>query len=106
MQENRIAIADQQTASASVRIVSVDALRGFDMFWIAGGGPVVIGLLKLLADPLPGWLDRHLEHVEWEGFVAWDLIMPLFLFIVGVAMPLSIGRRLAQGERRSRIYCK
>jgi predicted acyltransferase len=67
---------------------------------------VVIGLLKLLADPLPGWLDRHFEHVEWEGFVAWDLIMPLFLFIVGVAMPLSIGRRLALGERPSRIYWK
>jgi predicted acyltransferase len=99
-------MTEPQAMTDEGRIVSVDALRGFDMFWIAGGGPVVVGLLKLLKDPVPGWLDRHFEHVEWEGFVAWDLIMPLFLFIVGVAMPLSLGRRLGLGEPRSRIYAK
>jgi predicted acyltransferase len=88
------------------RIVSVDALRGFDMFWIVGGGPVVIELCKLFSNPLPAWLGRHFDHVPWEGFVAWDLIMPLFLFIVGVAMPFSIGRRLERGDSRRSIYAK
>lgn len=88
------------------RVVSVDALRGFDMFWIAGGGPLVMAFCKLFSNPLPPWLERHFDHVEWEGFVAWDLIMPLFLFIVGAAMPFSFGKRIARGDSRSSIYRK
>jgi predicted acyltransferase len=86
--------------------MSVDALRGFDMFWIAGGQAFVVEFCKLFSNPLPPWLERHFDHVPWEGFVGWDLIMPLFLFIVGVAMPFSFGKRLARGESRSRIYGK
>jgi len=88
------------------RVAAVDALRGFDMFWIAGGGALVTAFLKLFADPLPPWLARQFNHVEWEGFTAWDLIMPLFMFVVGVAMPFSIGKRLARGDRRASIYAK
>jgi len=88
------------------RVMSVDALRGFDMFWIIGGGPLVKEFCKLFANPLPPWLDRQFDHVRWEGFVGWDLIMPLFLFIVGVAMPFSFGKRLARGDSRSSIYRK
>jgi predicted acyltransferase len=47
-----------------------------------------------------------MEHPEWMGFSAWDMIMPLFLFVVGVAMPFSLGRRLEEGAPRSRIYAK
>ena len=88
------------------RMLSVDALRGFDMFWIVGGGQVVMALCKLFSDPLPPWLDRQFEHVPWSGFVCWDLIMPLFLFIVGVAMPFSIRKRVELGDGRRRIYLK
>jgi predicted acyltransferase len=98
--------AGSQAAAIPDRLVSIDALRGFDMFWIAGGGVVVMEFFKLFSNPLPEWLDRHFEHVPWEGFVAWDLIMPLFLFIVGVAMPFSIGKRLARGDSKARIYRK
>jgi len=90
----------------SQRIVSVDALRGFDMFWIAGGGPLVMAFCKLFRNPLPPWLDRQFDHVVWEGFVGWDLIMPLFLFIVGVAMPFSVGKRVERGDSRGSIYRK
>jgi len=88
------------------RIMSVDALRGFDMFWIAGGGPFVMEFFKLFSNPLPLWLERQFDHVEWEGFVGWDLIMPLFLFIVGVAMPFSVGKRIERGDGRCKIYGK
>ena len=88
------------------RIMSVDALRGFDMFWIMGGGPLVMEFCKLFSNPLPVWLGRHFDHVPWEGSVGWDLIMPLFLFVVGVAMPFSIGKRLERGDSRSSIYRK
>lgn len=92
--------------NSSDRVGSIDALRGFDMFWIVGGGPMLMQFCKLFADPLPPWLDRQFEHVPWEGFVGWDLIMPLFLFIVGVAMPFSIGKRVERGDRRRSIYGK
>ena len=49
--------------------------------------------------------SHQLHHVEWEGFVAYDLIMPLFLFIVGVAMPFSLSKRL-QNDGLKKTYCK
>jgi predicted acyltransferase len=97
---------ETHVVAPSERLTSVDALRGFDMFWIMGGGPLVMELCKLFVKPLPHWLDRQFDHVEWQGFVGWDLIMPLFLFIVGVAMPFSVGKRIAVGETRLQIYRK
>jgi predicted acyltransferase len=94
------------TSVSSQRLISVDALRGFDMFWIMGGGPFVMEFCKLFRNPLPHWLDRQFDHVPWEGFVGWDLIMPLFLFIVGVAMPFSLGKRIELGQTRGQIYRK
>ncbi|MCX5757837.1 MAG: DUF5009 domain-containing protein [Candidatus Hydrogenedentes bacterium] len=96
-------------AAASVkeirpRVMSVDALRGFDMFWIMGGGEVVKQFIRLFANPMPEALQNQFEHVDWIGFSAWDLIMPLFLFIVGVAMPLALGRRIKEGESVGHIY--
>jgi predicted acyltransferase len=90
----------------SERVLSVDALRGFDMFWIAGGAPFVMEFFKLFANPLPPWLAGQFEHTAWVGFTFWDIIMPLFLFIVGVAMPFSIGKRVERGDRRVDIYRK
>jgi predicted acyltransferase len=100
--------SDTKTSGAipAQRVMSVDALRGFDMFWIAGGGAFVMEFFKLFSNPLPLWLERQFDHVEWEGFVGWDLIMPLFLFIVGVAMPFSVGKRIERGDGRRRIYGK
>jgi predicted acyltransferase len=106
MAQTRPASTAAPAALPSERVMSVDALRGFDMFWIAGGQPFIIEFCKLFSNPLPPWLERHFDHVPWEGFVGWDLIMPLFLFIVGVAMPISFGKRLARGDSRSRIYGK
>jgi predicted acyltransferase len=106
MDQNKPGKPELHAVPASQRIVSVDALRGFDMFWIAGGGPLVMAFCKLFRNPLPPWLDRHFDHVEWEGFVGWDLIMPLFLFIVGVAMPFSVGKRVERGDSRGSIYRK
>ena len=87
------------------RLVSLDALRGFDMFWIIGGGWLLHGLAQGLHSP---WFDQvvipHTHHVPWEGFVAWDLIMPLFLFVVGAAMPFSFAKRLGQGQSKARLY--
>ncbi|MCC6145389.1 MAG: DUF5009 domain-containing protein [Candidatus Hydrogenedentes bacterium] len=83
------------------RLASVDALRGFDMFWIMGGMEMVLAFIALFVNPVPAGIARQFDHVEWEGFVAWDLIMPLFLFVSGVALPFSMSKWGAgKGERR------
>jgi predicted acyltransferase len=90
----------------TTRVVSIDALRGFDMFWIIGGRELVLAVAAASAGSVPAWLDYQLEHVEWEGFTAWDLIMPLFLFVVGAAMPFSFSNRLADGLSKGQLYLK
>src|SRR5262245_30829319 len=88
------------------RLMSIDALRGFDMFWIAGGAALLKSFVKWISGGMPSWLAYQFDHPAWLGFSAWDVIMPLFLFIVGTAMPFSIGRRLEAGERPHTIYFK
>lgn len=98
------------------RVMSIDALRGFDMFWISGGREVFLTVLALCdywlvqlglaIPPLPDWLKSQMAHRDWEGFSAWDLIMPLFLFIVGTAMPFSFAKRLEAGQSKRAMYGK
>jgi len=83
-------------ASSAQRLMSVDALRGFDMFWIIGGKELVLGAILLLHKPIPEWatqLQQQLKHRDWEGFTFYDLIMPLFLFVVGAVMPCNACRQ-------------
>jgi predicted acyltransferase len=90
----------------SDRIVSIDALRGFDMFWIVGGRELVLAAAAAISGTVPAWLDHQLEHVEWKGFTAWDLIMPLFLFVVGASMPFSFSKQLDTGVSKGQLYLK
>jgi predicted acyltransferase len=97
--------AGPATASTG-RVLAIDALRGFDMFWIVGGHGLVLALAGLFWNPVPDWLKMQMSHVKWEGFSAWDLIMPLFLFVVGASMPFSFARRIEQGTTRGAMYRK
>jgi len=76
--------------TATARLVSVDALRGFDMFWIMGGDYLLRSLPAVHDSPLTRELATQMEHCKWAGFHFYDLIYPLFVFIVGVALVFSI----------------
>ncbi|MFM7059528.1 MAG: acyltransferase family protein [Planctomycetota bacterium] len=78
------------------RLHSLDALRGFDMFWIMGGDNLASVLLDRVQSPTATTLREQLEHVEWEGFRFYDLIFPLFLFLVGCVIPFSLHRYSGQ----------
>jgi predicted acyltransferase len=95
-----------QTSAKPERVLSIDALRGFDMFWITGGNTVFAALAGLFVSPLPEWLKYQMSHPAWEGFSAWDVIMPLFLFIVGAAMPFAFSRRLEAGQSKGELYLR
>lgn len=76
-------------AVPSTRLVSIDALRGFDMLWILGGGSLFKAVMQLCGQPD---LASQMEHVQWNGFRFYDLIFPTFLFIVGVVLPFSLSQ--------------
>ncbi|MGV3765970.1 MAG: acyltransferase family protein [Chitinophagaceae bacterium] len=102
---------------AAVRLRSLDALRGFDMFWIVSGEFIFHGIASvikqrhgLVQDP-SNWqiqttealsftenifvgISNQLHHTVWNGFTFYDLIFPLFIFIAGVSMPYSMGKQL------------
>ncbi len=81
------------------RIVCVDVLRGFDMFWLVGGAGVSLGIFRFFPEPFKTTLSNQLEHVAWIGFRFYDLIFPLFLFIVGMSVVFSLGRLIEEKGR-------
>ena len=76
--------------------MSVDALRGFDMFWIIGGDYLVRSLVNIYDSPVTRQLAAQMDHCRWAGFHFYDLIFPMFLWIVGVAIPFSLPRLIEQ----------
>lgn len=85
------------------RLYSLDALRGFDMFWITGGGFLAITIAQMTGW---NWLDNQMNHVSWEGFRFFDLIFPLFMFISGVAIPYAIETKLERNVPSRRLALK
>ncbi len=89
---------------AGKRELSVDALRGFDMFWIIGGQNIFRSIDEVFHSPTTGWMRRQLDHAEWFGFTFYDVIMPLFLYLVGISMVFSFGKRLRSNPSRAALW--
>ena len=79
------------------RLFCLDLLRGLDMMLLLCIGPLTRTLSGALGG-LPKPLMDQLNHVEWSGFHLWDLIMPLFIFMCGAAVPFALGKRLDNGK--------
>jgi predicted acyltransferase len=87
----------------SPRLLALDVLRGFDMFWIVGGDEVFKQLAKVTRW---GWAERftgQLDHAVWQGFNFWDLVFPLFMFLSGATIPFSLHSRVEAGVGKRRI---
>jgi len=106
--------APAEVAPETRRVVSVDALRGFDMFWILGGDSLAQALKKMSEGNEASLLGRagiffgtQLEHVDWAGFHLYDLVFPLFVFVVGVSLVFSLTRlveREGRGAAHARVF--
>ena len=90
------------------RLESLDALRGMDLLFLVAISDIIEKLAEVVDTP---WMSAIMEcftHKKWEGFSPWDLVMPLFMFMAGVAIPFALGKYkepLAQtGESRKRLY--
>lgn len=91
--------------------MSLDAFRGFIMFWIVGGEALAHALAKLdgVQSEVLDSVILQLEHVGWEGFRFYDLIFPSFVFIVGTSVAFSLGKLQASGSRSAavrRVICR
>lgn len=90
----------KNTHSSSKRLESLDALRGFDLFFLVALGPLMHSLARTANVE---WLNESMwvfSHVSWEGFSPWDLIMPLFLFMSDISMPFSLSRYKSISDKR------
>jgi predicted acyltransferase len=86
------------------RLVSIDALRGFTMFMLVGGGYILRALPEISGNAFFRMLYTQMEHVPWEGFRYYDLIFPVFLFIIGMTLPFSYKRRLESASGKRELY--
>jgi len=89
------------------RLMSLDALRGFDMLFIMGLAGWIVALCQLLpSGGVTEWLAGQMSHVEWHGWAHHDTIFPLFLFVAGISFPFSIAKQRAKGKSKKSILYK
>lgn len=81
-----------KNAPTKQRLVSLDALRGFDLFVLVALGPLVLSFTQAAGAENFPMLRQAFTHVDWEGFAPWDLIMPLFVFMSGASIPFALSR--------------
>ena len=88
------------------RLYSLDALRGFDMFWIIGGEEIFHALAEITHAPFWESISEQFTHPAWNGFHLYDLIFPLFLFLAGVSTPFSVGKALENGKSKEQVLVR
>ena len=92
-------------AEKTDRLLSLDALRGFDMFFITGGSALITAICVACGCG-EGWLASQMSHVPWAGLAHHDTIFPLFLFLAGVSWPFSLASQEAKGRSAVAIHGK
>jgi predicted acyltransferase len=99
MNPNKTLVAPALETPAAGRLLSLDALRGFDMFWIIGADVLIQALRGLSDAPVIRLLASQVDHKPWDGFAFYDLIFPLFVFIVGVSLVFSLTKTIDREGR-------
>ena len=84
----------------SSRLTSLDVFRGFTIVGMISGG---LGSSLLLGLPILDTIARQFTHTDWNGLTFYDLVFPSFLFIVGIAMPFSFAKRIADGIPHNKL---
>ena len=102
---------DVAPAPQSHRIASIDALRGFTIFWILGGDGVAWSLQQMsagkgsLVSAAGNFIGTQFEHVAWEGIRFYDFIFPLFIYVTGISIVLSL-TRLVEREGKAKAHLR
>jgi len=81
------------SAPGPERMASLDAFRGFIMFWIIGGEGLMAGLQAFGHNRVIDAIVYELNHTPWQGLRFYDCIWPSFMLMVGLSIPLSFAKR-------------
>ena len=79
----------------SKRLLSLDVFRG-----------ITIAGMILVNSPGNETAYTPLDHAPWIGLTPTDLVFPFFVFIVGISLVLSLGRRLEEGQDRAALMAQ
>jgi predicted acyltransferase len=93
------ASAPPPASAPAGRLMSLDVLRGFDMFWILGADALVHALSEVNGSAVARFFAGQLDHKEWAGFAFYDLIFPLFIFISGASLVYALSKQIEQHGR-------
>ena len=86
------------------RLLSIDALRGFDMMFIMGFATIVVATCRLFPGGEDSWIYAQMHHAKWDGLFHHDTIFPLFLFIAGLTFPFSTAKRIENGASKGKVF--
>lgn len=90
------------------RLISLDILRGLDLWFLLMAGPLLHCISRLTppADGIWHMIECQMDHAVWTGFTAWDIIMPLFMFMSGITIPFSMSRYKGAASPGKGFYTK
>ncbi|CAN5366597.1 DUF5009 domain-containing protein [soil metagenome] len=112
MTQERTEQAADDFDATPTRLYSLDALRGFDMFWIMGADAIIYNIAAVAKKTNSAgagfwhFMAEQFDHPAWNGFHVYDLIFPLFLFMAGVSTPFSVGRELEKGKTKNQLLLR
>jgi predicted acyltransferase len=107
-QQTIMSLAELSQTPQPRRIGSIDALRGINMFWLFGVNGAAAALAQMTSGKGPivsgvgSFLGGQFVHVSWQGLHFYDLIFPLFIFVTGISIVLSLPRMVERdGEAKA-----
>lgn len=95
--------APAKPAASGDRMLALDVLRGFTMFWIIGSDSLHAAFKSIGETGVAGFFANQFEHRSWEGFVFYDLIFPMFIFIIGISLVFSL-QKIVQTHGKAEAY--
>ncbi|MDO5579719.1 MAG: DUF5009 domain-containing protein [Planctomycetia bacterium] len=106
--ENALTVARiaEQEKEISKRLLSLDALRGLDIFFIMGGAGIFTAIAQCWPSSCTQEIALQMKHPAWHGFTFYDLIFPFFLFLAGISFTFSLAKQQAQKKSSLSIYGK
>lgn len=102
---------DLSHALQTRRIELIDALRGLNMFWLMGFDGAMNALAEMTHEKGPvlasigNFLGTQFVHVTWEGLRFYDFIFPLFIFVTGISIVLSLPS-LVEREGKAKAHLR
>lgn len=84
---------ETQAPPMTERLLSLDVFRGM----------TIAGMILVNNPGSWSYVYAPLGHADWDGWTPTDLVFPFFLFIVGVAIPYSLGGKIERGEAQKKI---